>query len=101
MTNGSKCEGPMKALAAPVLQPVSRGEIESFFQSVGAGFVSDVQLGVGSTQADAGDRCVKQVHEMDEYVLNFIRVLREIDTCFNRRTFEPLSIVKKIDRKGA
>jgi hypothetical protein len=99
MSNGSKYECPMKSMAQ-VRHPVLRSGIERFSQSVGTEFVFDVQLGMEPAQARAGGPCVKQVHEMDNFILDVIRVFREIDTCFERRTFEPLSIVNKIDRKG-
>jgi hypothetical protein len=85
-------------MAAPVRQPFSRGEIERLFEGVGTSHATNDRPDVEPGQVGAQSPYVMQVQEMDEYALDFIRVLREMYGSLQRRSFEPLGSF--IDHKG-
>ncbi len=85
-------------MAAPARQPSSRGEIERLFKGVGTFYATSDRSDAEPGQVGAQSSYVMQVQEMDEYVLDFIRVLREVYASLHRHSFEPLGSL--IDHKG-
>jgi hypothetical protein len=77
MANGSKYKCPMKSMA-PVRHPAARGEIERRFRTVSTHY-SGTRFNRGPGEVGAAELNAPGSVEVDEYVCESIRVMREMD----------------------